>query len=60
MAVSEAQKRATKKWENKAYFKSLVRFPASEEEKIRAAAEKTGKSLNSFICDAVFEAVKKV
>lgn len=60
MAVSKAQMKATKKWEDKAYFKALVRFPASEEKRIRAAAERAGKSLNAFICDAVLEAVKKV
>jgi len=43
MGVSKAQARATVKYENKAYFKSLVRFKKEDEERIRAAA---GDSLN--------------
>ena len=56
MAVSKAQARATKKYDNKAYFKSLVRFKKEDEERIRAAA---GNSLNSFIVSAVLEKVRE-
>lgn len=54
MAVKESQIRATKKYEDKSYFKTLVRFKKEDEEAIRAAA---GKSLNGFIVDAVMEKV---
>lgn len=54
MAVKESQIRATKKYEDKSYFKTLVRFRKEDEEAIRAAA---GKSLNGFIVDAVMEKV---
>lgn len=56
MGVSKAQARATVKYENKAYFKSLVRFKKEDEERIRAAA---GDSLNSFIVAAVMEKVQE-
>ena len=47
--------RATRKYENKSYFKTLVRFKKEDEEKIRMAA---GKSLNGFIVDTVMEKVR--
>ena len=50
--VTQAQIRATKNFEDKAYFKSLVRFPVALEEDIRAAAEADGRSLNNFIVSA--------
>ena len=54
--VSEAQKRATYKYEKTAYFKTLVRFPAEKEKKIRDAA---GNSLNGFIVSAVLEKIER-
>ena len=56
MAVKESQIRATKKYEDKSYFKTLVRFKKEDEEAIRAAA---GKSLNGFIVEAVMEKVNE-
>ena len=49
---TDAQKRANKKWEGTAYWKTLVRFPKDSEDAIRAAA---GDSLNGFIVHAVLE-----
>ena len=54
--VSEAQKRATAKFEKKAYFKVLVRFPIDKEQEIRAAA---GDSLNGYIVQAVLEKIAR-
>ncbi len=54
--VSKAQMKATAEFEKKAYFKTLVRFPADQEEKIRTAA---GGSLNGYIVNAVLEKLKK-
>ena len=54
--VSEAQKKATAKYEKTAYFKTLVRFPAEKESLIRKAA---GDSLNGFIVSAVLEKVAR-
>lgn len=53
---TEAQRRATKKFEDKAYFKALVRFKKSDEEMIRKAA---GDSLNGFIVQAVMEKIER-
>lgn len=54
--TTPAHIRATKKWEDKAYFKTLVRFKQEDEAEIRAAA---GDSLNGFITSAVLDAVKR-
>lgn len=52
---TDAQKRANTKWEDKAYWKTLVRFPKDSEDAIRAAA---GDSLNGFIVNAVLTAAE--
>lgn len=52
--ASEAQRRATKKFEDKTYFKTLVRFNKKDEERIRAAA---GESLNGFIVKCVLDTI---
>jgi len=54
--ATAAHIKATTKWEKENYFKTLVRFPKSEEERIRAAA---GDSLNGFIVSAVLEKLDK-
>lgn len=55
MSVSEAQKKATAKFEKEAYDKVLVRFQRGTKEKIKAAAEASGESLNAFIAKSVLE-----
>ena len=50
--VSKAQMQATKRYEDKAYFKTLVRFPADKEEQIRKCAN---GSLNKFIVECVLK-----
>lgn len=54
--ASEAQRRATAKYEKENYFKTLVRFNKNDEERIRAAA---GKSLNGFIVKCVLDALEQ-
>lgn len=54
--ASAAHIRATAKWEKTNYFKTLVRFRADDEDRIRAAA---GDSLNGFIVSAVLEAIRE-
>lgn len=49
MTVSEAQKRATAKYEKLKYDKVMVRLPKGMKEKIQA----TGESLNGFIIKAI-------
>lgn len=65
MAVSEAQKKATTKFEHNNYKKICLRLPATEGksalyEKIVNAADRSGKSLNSFILEAVQEKIEKI
>ena len=47
--VSEAQKRATAKFEKERYDKILVRFPKGTKERIKA----TGETVNGFITRVV-------
>lgn len=54
--VTPAHIRATTKYEKKAYFKTLVRFHAEDEELIRKAA---GDSINGFIVRAVLEKIER-
>lgn len=53
--VSEAQKRATAKFEKNNYYKTLVRFPIDKEESIRKAA---CDSVNGFIVKCVLDQVE--
>lgn len=62
MAVSEAQKRATTKFENKAYDKILLRIRKDNKltrDDIQHAADQAHKSLNAFILEAIEEKIKK-
>jgi len=52
MAVSEAQKKATAKYEREKYDKILTRFTKGTKERI---VETGAKSVNSFIIEAVEE-----
>lgn len=56
MPVSDAQKRATAKYEKEAYDKVLVRFPKGTKERIQA----TGESVNGYIVKSVLDNLKKV
>lgn len=56
MPVSEAQKRATAKFEKERYDKILTRFPKGTKEKILSTG---AKSLNSFIISAVNEKIER-
>lgn len=56
MTATKAKIKATSKYEKKAYFKTLVRFKAEDEKRIREAA---GDSLNGFIVAAVMEKVQE-
>lgn len=54
MPTTKAHIKATAKYEKDAYFKTLVRFKKSDEEKIRKAA---AGNLNGFIVDCVLKAI---
>ena len=55
--TSAAHIRATSKYEEKAYFKTLVRFKKTDEERIRSAA---GDSLNGFITKCVLDRLEEL
>ena len=55
--VTEAQKRATAKYEKKHYEKILVRFPKGTKERILASGS---KSINSFILSCVDEKLNQI
>lgn len=56
MAVSEAQKRATAKYEKENYDKILVRFPKGTKERI---AKVTNDSINGYIINNVLSKLAK-
>lgn len=49
MAYTEAQKKATAKYNAKAYDRIEIKVPKGEKEKIKAHAESLGMSLNAYI-----------
>lgn len=52
--TTAAQIKATEKYQKKAYFKTLVRFPIEKENDIRTAA---GESLNGFIVKTILDKI---
>lgn len=55
IAVSDAQKKATAKFEKENYDKILVRFPKGTKEEIK----KKSNSVNGFIVDAVKDKIER-
>lgn len=49
MSVSEAQKRATSKYESRNYDKILIRLKKGQRERYKRRAEEKGYSLNAYI-----------
>ena len=60
MPVSEAQKKATAKYEQQKYDKVLLRLlEKGKKDKIKAHADKQGESLNGFINRAIDDTMKR-
>ena len=60
MAVSEAQKKATAKYEQQNYDKVLLRLlEKGKKDKVKAHAENKGESLNGFINRAIDETMQR-
>ena len=55
MPVSQAQKKATAKYEQQNYDKVLLRLEKGKKDKIKLHAENRGESLNGFINKAIDE-----
>lgn len=57
--ASKAHMKATKKYEDKAYDKFLIRVPKGKKAIIQAHAETQGESLNAYVCGAVDARMEK-
>lgn len=52
---TQAQKRATEKWQKENYEFIKVRLNKGDKEKVKALADAEGKSLNQFILDRILK-----
>ena len=59
MPLTEAQKKANKKWDQKNLDRIQLVVRAGEKEQIRAAAEAAGESLNHYMVSATKERMKR-
>lgn len=59
MPVSQAQKKATAKYEQQNYDKVLLRLEKGKKDIIKAHAEQNGESLNGFVNRAIYEAMQR-
>lgn len=59
MSVSEAQKKASAKYNLKAYDRIELKVKKGEKDSIKAHAEQQGESLNAFINRAIAEAIAR-
>ena len=59
MPISDAQKRASRKYDQKAYDKVLVLFKKGEKEKIKAVAQMENKSINGYITGLIMKDVSE-
>jgi predicted HicB family RNase H-like nuclease len=59
MAITEAQRKATRNYQAKAYDRVLLRMKKGDKEKLKAHATKRGESLNGFINRAITETVER-
>lgn len=59
MATSEAQKKATVKYKEKAYKRIPLDVRIEEYEELKAYCDRSGESINGFIRRIIKEAIKK-
>ena len=59
MPITEAQKRATMKYQAKAYDKMTFRFPKGKKDIMESHITKQGESLNKFVNRAIDEAMER-
>ena len=63
MALSEARKRANKKWndenQKKLYDRIQLVVPKGEKDKIKAHADTKGESVNGFVNRAIRETIER-
>ena len=59
MSASDAQKRATAKWQKEKVEEIKYRVPMGRKEGIKAHAERCGESVNAFLLRAVEETMER-
>lgn len=59
MPVSQAQKKATAKYEQQKYDKVLLRLEKGKKDKIKSHAESNGESINGFVKRAIDETMER-
>ena len=59
LAYSEAQKKASRKYNEKKYDRINIYVNEGSRSKIKSHADATGKSLNAFINEAIFEKIER-
>lgn len=59
MPVSQAQKRATAKYEQQNYDKVLLRLEKGKKDKIKSHAVSKGESVNGFVKRAIDETMER-
>lgn len=58
MAYSEASKKATIKYQKKAYDRLELKVKKGEKERIKQRADEIGKSVNAYIWDLIMNDIK--
>ena len=59
MPISEARKRANRKYNEKAYDRIALTVKKGEKDRLKAHAEQQGETLNGFINRAINETIKR-
>lgn len=59
MPISEARKRANRKYNEKAYDRIALTVKKGEKDHLKAHAEQQGETLNGFINRAIDETIKR-
>ena len=59
MPISEAQKRANRKYNEKAYDRIELKVPKGKKAVIKDFAEKQNKSVNGFVNEAIDEKMER-
>lgn len=59
MAASDAQRKASKKWEDEKVDRLTIRMKKGKKEIIASCAEKSGESTNAFVNRAIDEAIER-
>lgn len=58
MPISEAKKRANRKYDSKAYDQMVIRVKKGDKAIIAAHADKHGESINTFLKRAVYNQIE--